>query len=60
MAGAHHYYMPAELHTVGDDDSDFFYPLHGRLLNKMNTTYMLPADDDEVRVSNVSFYAPWF
>ncbi|KAL1715031.1 S-adenosyl-L-methionine-dependent methyltransferase [Schizophyllum commune] len=53
MAGAHHYYMPAELHTVGDDDSDFFYPLHGRLLNKMNTTYMLPADDDEVRRSEL-------
>ncbi|KAL1747532.1 S-adenosyl-L-methionine-dependent methyltransferase [Schizophyllum fasciatum] len=45
--------MPPELHTVGDDDSDFFHRLHGRFLNKMNTTYMLPADDDEVRRSEL-------
>ncbi|KAF8921217.1 S-adenosyl-L-methionine-dependent methyltransferase [Mucidula mucida] len=34
---------------VGDDDSAFFRQVHGRQLNTLNPTYMLPADEDEVK-----------
>ncbi|KAF9053768.1 S-adenosyl-L-methionine-dependent methyltransferase [Hymenopellis radicata] len=38
---------------VGDDDSAFFRQVHGRQLNTLNTTYMLPADEDEVKRSEL-------
>jgi hypothetical protein len=36
---------------VGEDDSAYFRFLYGRKLNVLNTTYLLPVDDDEVKVS---------
>lgn len=39
---------------VGDDDSAFFRTLHGRKLNSMNNRYMLPADEDELKVCGCS------
>lgn len=36
---------------VGDDDSQFFTELHGRRFNALSRRYMLPADDEENRVS---------
>ncbi|KIY72196.1 S-adenosyl-L-methionine-dependent methyltransferase [Cylindrobasidium torrendii FP15055 ss-10] len=38
---------------VGEDDAPFFRMLHGRRLNALNTTYLLPADDEEVRRSEL-------
>jgi len=40
---------------VGEDDSQFFCQLHGRRFNALSSTYMLPADEEEVRVSIFSF-----
>ena len=36
---------------VGEDDSQFFTELHGRRFNALSQRYMLPADDEETRVS---------
>lgn len=33
------------------DTEDYFRHVHGRRLNALNPRYMLPADDDELRVS---------
>jgi len=38
---------------VGEDDSRFFCQLHGRKFNVLNTRYMLPADEEEVRRSEL-------
>jgi len=35
---------------VGENASDFFVYKHGRKLNSLNPRYMLPVDDDEIRV----------
>lgn len=35
---------------VGEDDSQFFCQIHGRKFNALSSTYMLPADEEEVRV----------
>ena len=35
---------------VGDNDSQYFYQLHGRRFNVLNQRYPLPTDEDEVRV----------
>lgn len=45
--------LPAgeELTYVGDDDSEFFRQVHGRSLNTLNTSYLLPSDRDEVKRS---------
>jgi hypothetical protein len=43
-----------ELGYVGEDDAHFFRRVHGRWLNATNERYMLPADEDEVRVSSLS------
>lgn len=43
--------VPSEVSYVGEDDSEFFTHIHGRKMNSMNQRYMLPADEDEVRVS---------
>ncbi|KAG7452446.1 S-adenosyl-L-methionine-dependent methyltransferase [Guyanagaster necrorhizus] len=40
-----------ELTYVGDDDSEFFRHVHGRSLNTLNTSYLLPSDRDEVKRS---------
>ncbi|KAK0240070.1 S-adenosyl-L-methionine-dependent methyltransferase [Armillaria nabsnona] len=40
-----------ELSYVGDDDSEFFRHVHGRSLNTLNTSYLLPSDRDEVQRS---------
>jgi hypothetical protein len=42
---------------VGDDDSGFFRTVHGRRLNALNTAYLLPADEDEVKV--LVLWRPW-
>ena len=42
---------PLETVVVGDGDSEFFRKLHGRTLNALNHIYLLPADEDEVKVS---------
>lgn len=41
-----------DLAYVGDDDSQFFRLLYGKTLNTLNPRYLLPADEDERRVSN--------
>ncbi|KAF9564595.1 S-adenosyl-L-methionine-dependent methyltransferase [Agrocybe pediades] len=38
---------------VGDDDRAFFRIFHGRTLNTLNQTYLLPADHDEVQRSDI-------
>ncbi|THU88391.1 S-adenosyl-L-methionine-dependent methyltransferase [Dendrothele bispora CBS 962.96] len=38
---------------VGEDDSEFFRSLHGRRFNNLNHTYCLPADQDEVKRSEL-------
>ncbi|KAJ3563113.1 hypothetical protein NP233_g9153 [Leucocoprinus birnbaumii] len=38
---------------VGEDDSDFFRSVYGRKLNVLNTSYLLPADEDEVKRSEL-------
>lgn len=43
--------VPDEIIWVGEDDSSFFRIIHGRKLNALNKRYMLPADADEIRVS---------
>lgn len=40
--------------VLGDDDTEFFKTVHGRILNTLNTRYMLPVDKDEIKV-RVSF-----
>ncbi|TFK42529.1 S-adenosyl-L-methionine-dependent methyltransferase [Crucibulum laeve] len=37
---------------VGEDDSEFFRTAHGRALNTLNTSYLLPVDQDEVKRSD--------
>jgi hypothetical protein len=41
---------PPAFAYVGEDDSAYFRFLHGRKLNTLNETYLLPVDDDEVKV----------
>ncbi|KAH0827166.1 hypothetical protein J3R83DRAFT_4857 [Lanmaoa asiatica] len=36
---------------VGEDDSQFFTEIHGRRFNVISQRYMLPADEEEIRVS---------
>ncbi|KAF8892535.1 S-adenosyl-L-methionine-dependent methyltransferase [Infundibulicybe gibba] len=45
--------LPPEVSYLGDDDSDYFRHVHGRALNTLNFTYMLPADRDEVKRSEL-------
>ena len=49
---------PPDVQDVGEDDSDYFRFVHGRSLNALNTTYMLPVDEDEIKVNFVSFSRP--
>lgn len=35
---------------VGDDQHEFFYTVHSRTLNTLNKSYLLPVDQDEVKV----------
>jgi hypothetical protein len=39
-----------QLTYVGEDDSKFFCQIHGRRFNALSSRYMLPADEEEVRV----------
>lgn len=39
-----------QLTYVGEDDSEFFCQIHGRRFNALSSRYMLPADEEEVRV----------
>jgi hypothetical protein len=41
---------PSDVSFVGDDDSSYFRTVHGRSLNTLNTTYLLPVDQDEIKV----------
>jgi hypothetical protein len=47
--------MDSDLLYVGEDDAQFFRRLHSRTLNALNPNYLLPADDDERRVSHIRF-----
>jgi len=38
---------------LGEDDSDYFRFVHGRSLNALNTTYMLPVDEEEIKRSEL-------
>jgi hypothetical protein len=42
--------LDSQLDYVGEDDTQFFRRVHGRRLNTMNERYMLPVDDDEIKV----------
>lgn len=42
---------PPDVQDLGEDDSDYFRFVHGRSLNALNTTYMLPVDEDEIKVN---------
>jgi hypothetical protein len=39
---------------VGDNFDQYFRSLHSRKLTTLNTTYLLPVDQDEVKVSHSS------
>ncbi|XP_006458074.1 hypothetical protein AGABI2DRAFT_199301 [Agaricus bisporus var. bisporus H97] len=43
---------PPAFAYVGEDDSAYFRVLHGRKLNVLNTVYLLPVDEDEVKRSD--------
>ncbi|KAK2466867.1 hypothetical protein APHAL10511_001125 [Amanita phalloides] len=45
--------MSSDSSPLGDDDSDYFRIVHERSLNTLNTTYMLPVDEDEVKRSEL-------
>lgn len=36
---------------VGDAQDSFFRSVHGRTLNTLNPSYLLPVDADEVKVT---------
>jgi hypothetical protein len=42
--------LPPDISILGEDDTEFFRAVHGRILNTLNTRYMLPADRDEIKV----------
>ncbi|KAF9075226.1 S-adenosyl-L-methionine-dependent methyltransferase [Rhodocollybia butyracea] len=42
-----------EVTYIGENDSDYFRKLHDRTFNSLNTTYLLPADKDEVKRSEL-------
>ncbi|KIK96226.1 hypothetical protein PAXRUDRAFT_826169 [Paxillus rubicundulus Ve08.2h10] len=42
-----------EISYVGSDDSQFFKEIHGRKFNALSQRYMLPADEEEVRRSEL-------
>ncbi|KAG1827210.1 S-adenosyl-L-methionine-dependent methyltransferase [Suillus subaureus] len=42
-----------QLTYVGEDDSQFFCQIHGRRFNTLSSRYMLPADEEEVRRSEL-------
>ncbi|KAF8746146.1 hypothetical protein AX14_000191 [Amanita brunnescens Koide BX004] len=44
---------PPDVQDLGEDDSDYFRFVHGRSLNALNTTYMLPVDEDEIKRSEL-------
>lgn len=39
---------------VGEDDSGYFRTVHGRKLNALNSVYLLPVDEDAVKVPTKS------
>ena len=39
-----------DISILGDDDTEFFRDVHGRILNTLNPRYMLPVDRDEIKV----------
>lgn len=41
----------ADVSFIGEDDSEYFRRLFDRTFNNLNTRYLLPADEDEVKVS---------
>ncbi|KAF8798072.1 S-adenosyl-L-methionine-dependent methyltransferase [Phlegmacium glaucopus] len=41
------------LQPVGDDSNSYFRSLHSRTLNTLNTSYLLPVDQDEVKRSDI-------
>jgi hypothetical protein len=40
---------------VGEDDSGYFRTVHGKKLNALNSVYLLPVDEDAVKVLTKSF-----
>lgn len=36
---------------IGDDDSEYFRQVDNRTLNTLNSIYMLPTDEEEVKVA---------
>jgi hypothetical protein len=42
--------LPPDFSILGDDDTEFFRTVHGRILNTLNPRYMLPADEEEIKV----------
>ncbi|KIJ16935.1 hypothetical protein PAXINDRAFT_168378 [Paxillus involutus ATCC 200175] len=42
-----------QISYVGEDDSQFFKEIHGRKFNALSQRYMLPADEEEVRRSEL-------
>lgn len=41
---------PSTYAYVGEDDSGYFRTLHGKKLNALNSVYLLPVDEDAVKV----------
>ncbi|KAF8831233.1 hypothetical protein HHX47_DHR1000588 [Lentinula edodes] len=39
----------ADVSFIGEDDSEYFRRLFDRTFNNLNTRYLLPADEDEVK-----------
>ncbi|KAF9013873.1 S-adenosyl-L-methionine-dependent methyltransferase [Cyathus striatus] len=49
MSSAPHH----DVFYVGEDDTQYFRTIHGRSLNTLNTSYLLPVDADEVKRSEL-------
>lgn len=45
---------PSTYAYVGEDDSGFFRTVYGKKLNALNSFYLLPVDDDAVKVPTMS------
>jgi hypothetical protein len=46
--------LAEEVTLIGENDSEYFRELHNRTFNRLNETYLLPADKDEVKVRTFS------
>jgi hypothetical protein len=39
-----------------DEEFELLYEMHGRRFNTLNPTYLLPADEEEIKVSRLGHW----